>query len=77
MGGDDGKPDIVLGVVGEPYGTDLIVAIVSARPLFAQPPDVAMGTNFYAAGLAAAVAAQQRDGARLAARIVVLRTARR
>lgn len=77
LGGDDGKPDIVLGVVGEPYGTDLIVAIVSARPLFAQPPDVAMGTNFYAAGLAAAVAAQQRDGARLAARIVVLRTARR
>ncbi|WP_137177563.1 peptidoglycan -binding protein [Roseomonas sp. AR75] len=58
--------------VDEPLGTDLVLAIASEGPLFATPRPEAETTESFAPALAAAVAAAQSAGRRVAATAVVV-----
>ncbi len=63
--------------VSEPYGTDMILAIASARPLFAQKQPETERTASYLKDLSAAIAAAQRRHERVVASALVLETAPR
>ena len=73
--GPNGDP--LVGHVSEPYGTDIVVAIVSSQPLFAaRRPDAEAG-EAYLNALDAAVEDLRRRGGRVAADAIVLTTSRR
>jgi tRNA A-37 threonylcarbamoyl transferase component Bud32 len=58
-----------------PYGTDMIIAIASSRPLFDHPrPSNEESTTDYASDLQAAIAAAQRRGEQLAGSAITLDT---
>ena len=73
--GPNGDP--LVGHVSEPYGTDIVVAVVSSQPLFAaRRPDAEAG-EAYLNALDAAVEDLRRRGGRVAADAIVLTTSRR
>ncbi len=63
--------------IDEPFGTDLILVIVSEKPLFAAPRPQVEPIEAYRAALAAAAAAAQATGSQLGARFLVLETVAR
>jgi serine/threonine-protein kinase len=58
----------------EPFGTDLLLAITSERPLFAQKRRSVERITDYAGGLATALRQAQDSGNRLAVRVMAMRT---
>jgi chemotaxis protein MotB len=56
--------------VDEPFGTDLVIAIASEGPLFAQPRPESESVEDFAGALDRALAAARRDGRRVAARVM-------
>jgi hypothetical protein len=71
-GGDD-----LVGRVSPPYGTDIVVAIVSSKPLFAVRRPVAEDGAKFVNELAGAMAALRQAGGQAAADALVLTTAPR
>jgi serine/threonine-protein kinase len=73
-----GNPTLGVGAVGTPFGTDVIVAIASSVPLFAQRrPADAENTATYLPALQAALDAASHDNAKLTGRALVLETVAR
>ena len=73
--GPNGDP--LVGHVSEPFGTDIVVAIVSSEPLFmARRPDAEAG-QAYLDALETAAADLRRRGGHVAADAIVLTTSRR
>ncbi len=68
------RPDFPGWHVGPPFGTDMIVAIASTAPLFAQPLPDSQPLPAYLAALKSAMADLRRHGGSLAAAAVVLDT---
>ena len=64
-------------VATEPFGTDLLVAIASDRPLFAQKRRTVERQADYAPALAAALRTMREEGGRAAVRVIVVETAER
>lgn len=60
--------------VGEPYGTDMIIALASSEPLFTQKRKELEPADGYLAALRAAIETAQRRNERLAADALVLTT---
>ncbi len=71
-GGDD-----LIGRVSPPYGTDILVAIISSEPLFAERRLVEEAGGPFMDALEAALAALRQRGGHVAADALVLKTARR
>jgi hypothetical protein len=71
-GGDD-----LVGRVSPPYGTDIVFAIVSSKPLFAVRRPVQEDGEKFINELAAAMAALRQAGGHVAADALVLTTAQR
>jgi tRNA A-37 threonylcarbamoyl transferase component Bud32 len=71
-GGDD-----LIGRVSPPYGTDILVAIVTSKPLFAVGRPVEEGGAQFIGALDAALAVLRRGGGQVAADALVLTTAQR
>ncbi len=63
--------------VDAPFGTDLIVAIASVRPLFAGPRPDGESTQAYVAALREALATARRRGERVALAVLPVETAPR
>ncbi len=63
--------------VSEPYGTDMMLAIASARPLFAQKQPQTERSATYLKDLSAAIAAAERRHERVVASALILETAPR
>jgi len=63
--------------VDEPYGTDLMVAVASERPLFDAPRPVVESQADYLAALSAALDSARQAGRRIAVRPLVIVTAPR
>jgi hypothetical protein len=60
-------------LIGEPYGTDMIIAVASSEPLFDRPrPGNAETADVYLRDLQSAIDALRRRGARLAGAAVTL-----
>ena len=60
-------------LIGEPYGTDMIIAVASSEPLFDRPrPSNAETADVYLRDLQAAIDALRQRGARLAGAAVTL-----
>ncbi|MDE2008379.1 MAG: hypothetical protein KGI51_17560, partial [Rhodospirillales bacterium] len=72
----DGGPGQPLWEVGPPYGTDLIVAVASSRPLVLHPapPNMEDHAAGYLAALKAAIASAQAGGARVTATLLPVDT---
>jgi predicted Ser/Thr protein kinase len=67
-----------VGAVGPPFGTDVILAVASATPLFAKPPPSETETvQDYLPALQAAVDTARRGNAKLTGQVLVLETAPR
>jgi serine/threonine-protein kinase len=62
-------------IATEPFGTDLLVAVASDRPLFAQKRRNVERQADYALALTAALRAVQEKGGRAAVRVIVVETA--
>ena len=75
--GGGSRTDLMLGVVGPPYGTDLIIAIASSVPLFGGGGRVPADANGIADSLAVTAETLGGPGGRASADILVLRTVRR
>ena len=75
--GGGSRADLMLGVVGPPYGTDLIIAIASSEPLFDGGGRVPAEANGIADSLAVTAETLGGPGGRASADILVLRTVRR
>jgi eukaryotic-like serine/threonine-protein kinase len=61
--------------IGEPYGTDMIIAVVSSDPLFTAPrPTNAETLDTYTRDLAAAIRAAKSHGAQVSATAITLET---
>jgi len=60
--------------VGAPYGTDMMVAVVSSAPLFAQPRKDLEEADAYLRALKAAIESAERRNVRVAADALVLTT---
>jgi serine/threonine-protein kinase len=63
--------------VDEPFGTDLMLVVVSERPLFGAPRPVVEPLDSYAAALADALRTARREGWRVAVRPIVVETVKR
>lgn len=63
--------------VDEPFGTDLMLVVVSERPLFGAPRPVVEPLDSYAAALADALRTARREGWRVAVRPIVVETVER
>ncbi len=62
-------------LVGEPYGTDMIIAVASSRPLFSQSrPSNVESASAYLAALQSAVDTARRSGDRLAGSAITVDT---
>jgi serine/threonine-protein kinase len=73
-----GDPKQGVGLVGPPFGTDMILAIASSTPLFAQRrPGEVEQADAYLPALRAALDAARRANAKLAGRALVLETVAR
>ena len=72
VGGDD-----LIGRVSEPYGTDILIAIVSSKPLSIGRRPIEEAGGKFIDDLDAALAALRREGGHVAADALVLTTARR
>ncbi len=60
-------------LIGEPYGTDMIIAVASSEPLFDRPrPGNTETADVYLRDLQSAIDALRRRGARLAGAAVTL-----
>ena len=60
-------------LIGEPYGTDMIIAVASSEPLFDRPrPGNAETADVYLRDLQSAIDTLRRRGARLAGAAVTL-----
>ena len=72
----DGAPGQPLWEVGPPYGTDMIIAVASARPLLpADPPvNVDVSAAAYLQRLAQAIAAARADGEQVTATVLPVDT---
>jgi hypothetical protein len=68
--------DDLIGRVSPPYGTDILVAIVSSKPLFAGRRPVEEAGAKFIDELDAALAALRREGGDVAADALVLTTVR-
>ncbi len=81
--GQDVKPglpnaDGKVGEVGEPYGSDMIIAVASTTPLFSKPrPKAAEPAGPFLKDLQTAIEAARRRGTRIAADVMILETAAR
>ena len=60
--------------VGPPFGTDMVVAVVSTSPLFAKPPPADQPLAAYLASLGTAIDGLRRRGGTVAAATMVLDT---
>ena len=60
-----------------PFGTELLVAVASDRPVFAQKRRTVERQADYAPALAAALRAMREEGKRAAVRVIVVETAER
>jgi serine/threonine-protein kinase len=70
-----GDPKKGVGDVGPPFGTDVILAIASSVPLFAQPrPAAEENAETYLPALQAAIEAAQRANAKVTGRVLALDT---
>ena len=65
------------GLVGSPYGTDMVLAVASSRPLFTAPRPAGESLQQYLTALNKAIAVAQARGDRTAASIVLVDTAAR
>ena len=64
-------------MIGEPYGTDMIIAVASSEPLFDRPrPGNTETADVYLRDLQSAIDALSRRGARLAGAAVTLEAVR-
>ncbi len=60
--------------VGAPFGTDLMVAIASEKPLFAKPPAADIKPEAYLRDVKAALDAAARRGTRVVAQAILVHT---
>jgi serine/threonine-protein kinase len=63
--------------IGPPFGTDLIIAVASSKPLLAWPRPAAETTSAYLAALTSALAAAHAEGTETAAGVLLVETSER